>query len=106
MSSAPTHTRRLDAVKRRALCLLGEDEEIAASITSLDVVTLTVCHKAWVQNTLRLSLPPQSPGKITRQEGTDTSMWWYLPPTPHNTSDLSRPGQRVCGTSSRWPHLW
>ena len=65
MSSTPTHTRRLDVVQRSVLRLLGKDEEITTSITSLDrwrdVATLMVCHKAWAQHTPHLtylSLPP------------------------------------------------
>ena len=50
-----THTRRLGAVQRRALRLLGEEVEIPASITSLqhrgDLSSLTVCHKAQVLRT-------------------------------------------------------
>ena len=64
MPNVATHTRRLDAVQRRAVRLLWEHEEIVKSIMSLDhrsdVATLTVCHKAWVQHTphlTRLNLP-------------------------------------------------
>ncbi|MPC54390.1 hypothetical protein E2C01_048304 [Portunus trituberculatus] len=78
MSSPSTYTRRRDAVQRRALRVLGKDEEIAASITSLehrrDIATLTMCHKAWVQHTphlTRLSLPPHPPG---RQAGGGASL--------------------------------
>ena len=74
MSSAASHTRRLDAVQRRALRLLGDDEEIAGSVTSLehrrDVAALTVCHKTQVLHTphlTRLYLPPHHAQRATRQ---------------------------------------
>ena len=59
MSGAATHNRRLDAVQRRALRLLGEEAEIPASMTSLehrrDVSALTVCHKTQVLRTPHLT---------------------------------------------------
>ena len=73
MSSSPTHTIRLHAVQRQAFHLLGKDEEIATSITSLEhqrnVTKLTVRHKAWVHHTphlTRLSLPPHPSETMTR----------------------------------------
>ena len=74
MSGAATHTRRLDAVQRRALRLLGEEAEIPASMTSLehrrDVSALAVCHKAQVLRTphlTQLCLPLQPALRTTRQ---------------------------------------
>ena len=74
MSSAVTHTRRLDAVQRRALRLLGDDEEITGSVTSLehrrDVAALTVCHKTQVLHVphlARLYSPPHHSQRATRQ---------------------------------------
>ena len=74
MSAAPTHTRRLDAVQRRALRLLGDGEEIPNSITSLehrrDVAALTVCHKTQVLHTPllhQLGLAQHHSQRVTRQ---------------------------------------
>ena len=74
MSAATTHTRRLDAVQRRALRLLGDGEETPESITSLehrrDVAALTVCHKTQVLHTPhlhQLRLPPHRAQRVTRQ---------------------------------------
>ena len=74
MSGAATHTRRLDAVQRRALRLLGEEAEIPASMTSLehrrDVSALTVCHKTQVLSTphlTQLCLPLHPAHRTTRQ---------------------------------------
>ncbi|MPC76603.1 hypothetical protein E2C01_071020 [Portunus trituberculatus] len=69
VSRSPAASQAMERqLKRHAISLLGEDEEIAASITALehqrDVATLTVCHKAWVQHTphlTRLSLPAATP---------------------------------------------
>ena len=74
MCRAPTHTKRLEGVQRRALRLLGEKEEMATSTTSLehrrDMANLTVCQKVWVQHTpylTRLNLPLHPPGRMTRE---------------------------------------
>ena len=74
VSGAATHTRRLDAVQRRALRLLGEEAEIPSSITSLkhrrDVSALTVCHKTQVLRTphlTQLCLPLHPAHRTTRQ---------------------------------------
>ena len=74
MSGAAAHTRRLDAVQRRALRLLGEESEIPASMTSLehrrDVSALTVCHKTQVLRTphlTQLCLPLHPAHRTTRQ---------------------------------------
>ncbi|XP_050691049.1 uncharacterized protein LOC126982766 [Eriocheir sinensis] len=74
MSSAATRTRRLDAVQRRALRLLGDEVEIPASMTSLehrrDVAALAVCHKTQVLHTPHLSwlcLTPHLAQRATRQ---------------------------------------
>ena len=74
MSGAAIHTRRLDAVQRRALRLLAEEAEISAGMTSLqhrrDVSALTACHKTQVLHTLHLIhlyLPPQPAHRTTRQ---------------------------------------
>ena len=104
MSSAHTHTSRLDAVQRRALRLLGEDHDDAASITSLehrrDVATLTVCQKAQVLHTphlTSLSLPPHPPGRMTRQAaGCDLQV--QVP--------LSRSSQHQRTFSGRAARLW
>ena len=74
MSGAVTHIRRIDAVQRRALRLLGEEAEIPAGMTSLehrrDVSALTVCHMTLVLHTPHptyLYLPPQPTHKTMRQ---------------------------------------
>ena len=74
MSGAATHIRRLDAVQRRALRLLGDETEIPASMTSLehrrDVSALTVCHKTQVVHSphlTQLRLPLQPALRTTRQ---------------------------------------
>ena len=78
MSSAATHTRRLDAVQRRALRLLETDletdVETELNVTSLehrrDVSVLVVCHKAQVEEVAHLSqlcLPPRAAPRSTRQ---------------------------------------
>ncbi|XP_045133326.1 uncharacterized protein LOC123517380 [Portunus trituberculatus] len=104
MSSAHTHTSRLDTIQRRALRLLGEDEESVASITSLehrrDVATLTVCHKAQVLHTPRLSclsLPPHPPGRNTRQ-AADGDQQVLVP--------LSRSSQHQRTFRARAARLW
>ena len=74
MSGAATHTRRLDAVQRRALRLLGEETEIPSTVTSLehrrDVSALAVYHKAQVLQAThlrQLCLPSQPSTRTTRQ---------------------------------------
>ena len=78
MSSAATHMRRLDAVQRRALRLVGPDEQSedpqpSARVASLehrrDVGALVVCHKAQVQRVSHLGplrLPPHTTERRTR----------------------------------------
>ena len=74
MSGATTHTRRLDAVQKCALRLLGEEVKIPAGMTSFehqrDMSALTVCHKTQVLHTPHLNplyLPPQPAHRMTQQ---------------------------------------
>ncbi|XP_063876074.1 uncharacterized protein LOC135109024 isoform X3 [Scylla paramamosain] len=104
MSSAPTHTRRLDAVQRRALRLLGCDEELAARITSLehrrDVSALVVCHKTQVQHTphfTHLCLPPHPGQRMTRQAGAGSQQVLVT---------LSRSSQHQRTFNARAARLW
>ena len=105
-----THTRRLGAVQRRALRLLGEEVEIPASITSLqhrgDLSSLTVCHKAQV---LRTPHPTQrsliQPTGRRDKHKQDIYVWLYLSPTVRITNERIKPEQRDCKMASRRPRL-